>query len=103
MCKNHLMDLKATRCPTAMLIIRRAIDSAKSEEFVGKVTIRTIEMSAERDVTYYLAQVEGVEVSAVETNVLPNHLVDEWIESGEAITCELKGVSTYHDIELLFT
>ncbi|GIC77630.1 hypothetical protein [Moritella sp. F3] len=88
------MDLKAIKCPTAMVYIRRAIENAVSQSFTGHVEIITIEPSVERDLTYFLASIDGnASIVKVIKEPLTDDLRNDWLSSGEALPAEIENIT----------
>ncbi|MBO1897733.1 hypothetical protein HNW13_018505 [Shewanella sp. BF02_Schw] len=89
----ELFDLKASRCPDAMIYVRRAISAAVSGDFNGDVEIRTIEGSMLRDLPHYLAQVENVTIIESTSVILTNATREDWVANGEAIDDDLININ----------
>jgi TusA-related sulfurtransferase len=99
----EIFDLKSTRCPEAMLHVRKAIDTACSKNFKGRVLIKTIEPSMERDLPFYINQVSGA-VSILNTHkqTLKQETKQRWITSNEAIEEDLTLIEFQYLYELEF-
>ncbi|GGB52943.1 hypothetical protein GCM10011607_11800 [Shewanella inventionis] len=99
----QIFDLKASRCPDAMLYIRRAIDAASKGMFTGELEIRTIEQSIERDLPYYVAQIEHVTIVDVHSTSLSESTKVEWVENDDAIEDDVSDVHKQIIFKLSFT
>ena len=103
---SHHLNLEATRCPIAMVYLRRAIEKATASGFSGEVVITTIEQSMERDLPLYLSNFHG-ETGAVKLKdkkkiPLESKIKSTWLASGEAIEEELQGVEQQQIFTLVF-
>jgi len=85
----QLFDLKASRCPDAMLFVRRAINSAIENGYQGNVELRTIEPSMIRDLPYYCSQLDQVEILNVYHTKLSELTKQQWLDNDDAIEDEL--------------
>ncbi|QIR16662.1 hypothetical protein [Shewanella aestuarii] len=90
----QIFDLKTTRCPEAMIYVRRALSSAISDNFKGDLQLRTIEQSMKRDLPYYLAQLEHSDVKLISaiTSPLEESVKERWLEDAEAIEDDLLNI-----------
>lgn len=103
MITTHQLDLKANRCPAAMIYVRRAIDGAISQEFIGSLTVLTIEPSMHRDLKQYVSAIDAdVTISTSTSSVLNVEMKKEWLLSGEAIDSELEEIENIHVFTLVF-
>lgn len=97
-------NLYALTCPMAMVYVRRAVNDAIKNQFEGKVMIITIEASMGRDLPLFLSNVsEFVKLTEQSAIELPKDLKENWLETAEATTDELKGVTHQHLFTLMFT
>jgi TusA-related sulfurtransferase len=100
---THQLDLKANRCPAAMIYVRRAIDGASSQEFTGSLTVLTIEPSMHRDLKQYVNAIDAdVTISSLTSSALNEEKKSEWLLAGEAIDNELEGIENIHVFTLVF-
>ncbi|MBB1389488.1 hypothetical protein H5185_08640 [Shewanella sp. SG44-6] len=97
--KNNEFDLKATRCPIAMVYVRRALTLAIEQEFEGNLTIKTIEPSLLRDLSFFAGHFEGKIdiINSSQTDVTLS-MKNNWIESNVAIDDELNDIKYQHNI-----
>lgn len=100
---DNKLNLKAIRCPEAMIYVRRAITNAINAEFKGNVVISTIESSMKRDLALYVENCEAeITVSDEITNPLSKDIKAQWLESGEATQCELDDITHTNEFCLTF-
>lgn len=100
---QHL-NLKALRCPAAMIYVRRAITSAINEGFNGIVVISTIEPSMKRDLALFIASCDkNIRISDEVIHPLSEDLKREWLEEGEVTMCELEGIESTREFALTFS
>ena len=103
MSEPMIMNLKATRCPEAMLLVRKAIENAVEQEFSGSVCIHTIEQSMSRDLPFYLnSQATGVTLVSTGNIPLSATLRVDWLNSGEALEEDLNGIEKIQTFTLTF-
>lgn len=97
------LNLKALRCPAAMIYVRRAIQNAIDTNFKGIVVVSTIEPSMKRDIALFLNSCDAnINISEENKVALTDCLQKEWVESGEATTCELENIDSIQEFALTF-
>jgi TusA-related sulfurtransferase len=77
---NNKLDLQAHRCPTAMLMARRAIDTFNNEASAGDMLyIQTIEPSFSRDLDQYInAEHEDISITKKVSGEISKASIDAW-------------------------
>jgi hypothetical protein len=100
---TSILDLKALRCPAAMIYVRRAINNAIDAKFNGEVQIHTIEASMARDLALYINSCDAtIRIGVENIKDLSEKQKAQWLKSGEATECELKGIEQTRTFTLMF-
>lgn len=101
---HQIFDLNATRCPIAMVYVRRALNAAMEQGFIGDLTIRTIEPSLLRDLSYFAGYFAGkIDIIEATQSEVTLSMKNNWINNNSAVEDELLDIKFQHSILLKIT
>lgn len=93
------LDLKAHRCPTAMILARRTLRNVISGELVdndGTIAIQTIEPSFVRDLPVFLnSEAPNISIESVLSGDISIESIQEWKALGRFDNEDWEGQTQY--------
>ncbi|ACH64747.1 hypothetical protein ACTFQF_00490 [Aliivibrio fischeri] len=98
---TQTLSLQEHRCPYAMSIMRRAIESAIDAKYTGLITIETIEKSMQNHLLQFIDSYElPIEINECYNVPITQKYIDSCCNTGSAIPEDFIGINDIHTIQL---